>query len=111
MAESYICILDMSTGFRFESQGRSWRNAQFKADSKYIVSRSSHPSNTGKWEVKETGQTIPVSLNTLLAIARAVRNNVGGVMRICLVRAMSYWLASAREADKSLSEIWQQLGC
>ena len=58
-AESYLCIADMSVGFKFESQGVRWKNAQYNTDQKYIDSRSSNPSNSGKWIIKEIGHSVP----------------------------------------------------
>lgn len=60
LAESYFCVADISAGFRFV--GARWENAQFRTENKYIVSRSSNPSNSGKWEIKETGQTLPSAI-------------------------------------------------
>ena len=60
-AESYLCIPDMSSGFNFDSQSGTWKNARFTTQNKYIVSRSTQSSNSGKWEIKETGQSIPTA--------------------------------------------------
>jgi hypothetical protein len=56
-AESYLCISDLVTGFSFDEQHKKWEIGRFKAEDKYIVTRST--GELSKWEVKETGQSIP----------------------------------------------------
>ncbi len=57
---SYLCAEDMITGFSFDRGAHQWKRAEFKAEAKYIVTRSTEPSR--KWEVKETGSSFPVAI-------------------------------------------------
>ncbi|MEK6803935.1 MAG: hypothetical protein AABZ34_14895 [Nitrospirota bacterium] len=56
-AEAYLCVADMSTGFVFDKQNKTWKKAYFTDSTKYMVARSSADAE-GKWEVKEIGQSV-----------------------------------------------------
>ena len=36
-AKSYLCVVDQSTGFKFDARQKEWREVSFKADAKYLV--------------------------------------------------------------------------
>ena len=57
LAESYLCIADLATGFTFDEKTREWRQAKFKADKKYIISKNKDGGNA--WMVKEMGKKFP----------------------------------------------------
>lgn len=57
--ESFVCIPDLSTGFHFDRDTREWTSVQFKADERYIVSRSARRGYF--WEVRETGSNMPLA--------------------------------------------------
>lgn len=57
---SYLCAEDMIAGFSFDRGEHRWKRAEFRAEAKYIVTRSTEPSR--KWEVNETGSSIPIAL-------------------------------------------------
>lgn len=57
---SYLCAEDMITGFSFDRGAHRWQRAEFKAEGKFIIARASEPSR--KWEVKETGSSVPVAV-------------------------------------------------
>ena len=58
--ESYLCVADMATGFKYNKTIDKWESVNFNVDdSKYIVSRSK-AKNTA-WEVKQIGQQYPLA--------------------------------------------------
>jgi len=62
-AESYLCITEHSTGFKYNKNTKEWASVKFKTDSKYIVSRA--PNNKlyedYKWVVQKHGtKSIPI---------------------------------------------------
>jgi hypothetical protein len=67
-ADSYLCIADLSTGFRFDSDTKRWVSTSFKPIQKFIVSRRKADSPWGKeykWLVTQVGDTAPASLCNL----------------------------------------------
>ena len=57
-ADSYLCIPDMATGFRFNENSKKWEISKFKTDGKkYILSKSKY--SPFAWEVKEMGENYP----------------------------------------------------
>jgi len=40
-AESYQCISDMATGFRYDTARKEWREASFRARQRYLLTRPS----------------------------------------------------------------------
>jgi hypothetical protein len=65
-ADSYLCIADTATGFRFEKSTGSWKQASNKPDSKYLITKTSKDkeSVTGPdgWQVKQLGQSANTTL-------------------------------------------------
>jgi hypothetical protein len=53
--DSYLCVAESAVGFSFNKASQQWERANFKADKKYLVSKSSEGGKT--WEVKEMGQS------------------------------------------------------
>lgn len=51
-AESYLCVADNSTGFKYDENSKTWISVPFKTDSKYLVNKS---KKLGSWVIKETG--------------------------------------------------------
>jgi len=58
--DSYLCVADLATGFSYNKNLDKWEIVRFKADdSKYIVSKSK--SEKWAWEIKEIGESKPIS--------------------------------------------------
>jgi hypothetical protein len=58
-ADSYLCVSDMVTGFAFNKETKQWEIARFKANEKFVVTRSK--GSMFVWEVRRTGLNAPVS--------------------------------------------------
>lgn len=58
-AQSYICAVDAATGFSYDKVLRQWSSVNFKAVSKYVISRTKDQSSA--WKVTETGESIPTT--------------------------------------------------
>ena len=56
-AESYLCITDLSTGFAFDKQRKTWTIERFNPKGKYILTASE--KDPSKWEVREPGDKMP----------------------------------------------------
>lgn len=53
--DAYLCVAESSVGFSFDKTSRDWERTNFKAESKYVLSKS---SDVGKeWEVKKIGES------------------------------------------------------
>jgi hypothetical protein len=50
---SYVCVVDMATGFAFDKSRKEWLTTNFKADTKYLLSQST--GGKYAWVVKEVG--------------------------------------------------------
>jgi len=61
-AESYLCITEHSAGFIYDKNTKEWESAEFKADSKYIVSRSD--GDIIPWSVVKHGKNLIMDLCT-----------------------------------------------
>ncbi len=57
--QSFVCLPDLATGFRFDSASREWHTATFETHERYVISRSSRPGR--QWEVKEVGNSTPIA--------------------------------------------------
>ncbi len=53
-ADSYLCITEYATGFKFNSDTMQWRVARLKVGQKYIIKKSNQKKY--KWEVSEHGK-------------------------------------------------------
>ena len=59
VADSYLCMADQATGFRFDKSTKKWSAANFDVSSdKYIVARSKDASYT--WVVTKAGDDQPL---------------------------------------------------
>lgn len=38
--EKYLCVVEQATGFAYDENSKTWVGTKFKADSKYIISKS-----------------------------------------------------------------------
>lgn len=56
--EKYLCVSDRSTGFRYDESSKSWEQARFKANRKYIISKSDDKEYTFK--VIRIGENYPI---------------------------------------------------
>jgi hypothetical protein len=56
--DAFVCIADLTTGFTFDGTPKKWRSTNFRATSKYFVSKS---KTSGEWEVKSVGDPVPLS--------------------------------------------------
>ena len=54
---SYLCLTDMDTGFAFDKDRQQWHSVDFRAESKYVVSKATTGAHA--WEVKQVGYEIP----------------------------------------------------
>ncbi len=54
-AESYLCVADMATGFKFDENRKEWETATFKESQKYLVRKSKRKEFV--WEVKQVGKS------------------------------------------------------
>jgi hypothetical protein len=43
-AESYLCIPDKATGFKFDAKQEIWRNVEFMPEFKYVVTQADDSS-------------------------------------------------------------------
>lgn len=57
-AQSYLCVADQSTGFRYDASSKSWLNAKFKTDDKFLVKPSTEEGF--KYEVSQFGLSAPL---------------------------------------------------
>jgi hypothetical protein len=60
-ADSYLCVSDKSTGFYYYKEAGKWDLAKFRADEKYLFSKSETVNPTTKkplikWDLKEIGE-------------------------------------------------------
>lgn len=53
--EAFICVAELATGFAFDRTQKTWRPANFRVGSKYLVSKS---KTSGEWEYKPAGGRI-----------------------------------------------------
>ena len=56
--EQYLCVVDQSTGFKYNSQLKTWDATNFTADKKYILSVSRKPGDAFK--ITQVGSKFPV---------------------------------------------------
>jgi hypothetical protein len=109
--ESYLCVTDMITGFAFDKDRQQWHSADFRAESKYLVSKATIASYA--WEVKRVGQ------DHTLIVCREDFNELGlmfcagmgdfrmnkHTLRFLYVYPMGYWnTAPALAPDRGLRE-------
>lgn len=60
VADSYVCVADISAGIRFDKQSRQWEGTKFTANEKLVVSRATGEfAKKYKWMVKTVGRTWP----------------------------------------------------
>lgn len=52
---SYLCVAESAVGFSFDKATKDWGRANFKAESKYVLSMQSDEKKG--WEVKEIGES------------------------------------------------------
>lgn len=57
--ESYLCVLDLLTGFTEDETSRQWRRANFKQEEKYLLTRSNDPK--AAWVVRRLGSAATTS--------------------------------------------------
>ena len=56
IAEQYLCIADLSTGFSYDSTNKKWRSVDFNVDdSKYMISESDITNMT--YKITKIGQS------------------------------------------------------
>lgn len=60
-AESYLCIEDHATGFRFNTAQNIWQQSNFNSNRKYLVKPNADQSLKGKWIVLEIGDHAPLA--------------------------------------------------
>ena len=63
-SDQYLCAVDKSTGFRFDEESKEWRHTEFKADSKYVISKPASESpwvGTQAFLVRQIGGSFPVA--------------------------------------------------
>jgi hypothetical protein len=97
---SYVCVVDMATGFAFNKSHKQWECMHFNADTKYLLSQSTEEKYA--WVVKEVGSrsTIPEAVcvddfndvghlfcEGLLSEFRINKKN----LRFLLVYPVGYW--------------------
>jgi hypothetical protein len=58
-AESYLCIEEQSTGFRFNTAQKTWQQSNFSSNRKYLVKPNTDQSLKGKWIISEIGEPVP----------------------------------------------------
>lgn len=58
-AESYLCVMDQATGFRFNAAQQIWQQSNFQAGHKYLVKPNTDREIKGKWIVSEFGERVP----------------------------------------------------
>lgn len=56
-ADSYLCVTDLLTGFSFDKGAKQWREANFNAREKFIISKADKEKYA--WEVKVVGESAP----------------------------------------------------
>lgn len=63
--ERYLCVAEMSTGFAFNKQNKSWHSTTFKTDEKFIVRKPLPADGAGlqksAWLIAKLGDTFPTS--------------------------------------------------
>ena len=42
-SSSFLCVVEIATGFTFDKHRKQWRSTNFKADEKYLVSKPPEP--------------------------------------------------------------------
>jgi hypothetical protein len=57
--ESYLCIEQQSTGFRYNTAKKQWQQTNFSSNLKYLVKPNNDQSLSGKWIVSEVGESLP----------------------------------------------------
>jgi hypothetical protein len=55
--EKYLCVAELATGFAYNENSKSWVIGNFKADSKYIISKSDNKEY--KFKVTKVGENYP----------------------------------------------------
>ena len=60
-AESYICVEEYATGFRFDAAKKIWEQSHLSPNLKYLVKPNTDQSLKGQWIVSEIGQSVPVA--------------------------------------------------
>ena len=58
-AESYLCVEEQTTGFRFDTGTKQWQQSNFRSDRKFLVKPNTDPSLKGKWIVWQSGEFLP----------------------------------------------------
>ncbi len=58
--EKYLCVPDLITGFRYNNYSKTWEQANFKTDYKYIITRSQFKEYA--FDVIKIGDNYPTSL-------------------------------------------------
>src|SRR5688572_25953246 len=67
-SESYLCVADQSTGFKFHKPAKQWRQTQFNTDEKFIIRRPNaddkrlYGANPPKWVVVRVGSKHPAAV-------------------------------------------------
>jgi hypothetical protein len=56
---SYLCVTDMSTGFRLDKNTGKWRITNFKPERKYIVTQAN--TDDLSWHVRPIGSADPIA--------------------------------------------------
>ncbi len=54
--ESYVCIADLSTGFKLNTITKQWETANFRTDNKYLISREKRGNMNWVWKGKKFGE-------------------------------------------------------
>jgi len=58
-ATQYLCVVDKMTGFSYDKSTNQWKEANFKADKNFLITRSTNPKIS--YEIKEVGSEISTS--------------------------------------------------
>jgi len=56
--DAFICVADSAAGFNYDSAQKKWRSTTFRANGKYLVSKS---QKTQEWEFKDVGDEVATS--------------------------------------------------
>jgi len=107
----FICIADAATGFTYEKSTNTWRDSSFKADGKYVLTKSQQSGI--RWHVKQVGSDFPIafcdsdftetgaiSCRGILHDFRMNKNN----RRFLLVYPVGYWTDKNPKVEKTFQE-------
>lgn len=58
--ESYLCSAELTTGFTYDADRKTWRSADFRSEKKIAITRAKNKPYA--WEAKEVGDAKPASV-------------------------------------------------